>query len=503
MKSIAALILTIGLGAGALAQQRDAHDEWRLMQAAIHTDDAAAVARLIADGADLRYRGSAGITALHIAAVRSRADVVAALIEGGAEVDARDNDASTPLLDAAKHSARETNFPGRPSTRHPAESIRILLAAGADANARDSWGNTTLLGSGATAPPEVYALLLDAGADPDIAHDDGATPLGAALERNNLGALRLLLDAGADPDLYHTRGYANTVHYAIDHNLPEALALLLGAGAHANAPNDRGLTPLHTANRSAHGGSDLITTLLNAGADPNVADPRGRTALHTVRRAPFAMAMLEAGADLHIRANDGATALHHATLPGVASGFSAPGYHRLWFCFTNGEPKLHGTGNPTNLRLNGLSSRNFLQLIGGHRGDNRDMHRTIEHLTLSTGQTRSSPRSEVGDRTIASVRKLILKGWPPAKEPFVARIFPDDPKYVVIMRTRGDQHNVLVEIRAQDQHETDEAIISFGICWSEVHARKMWAELGELHGEPLTMPGQGHHGLPYTSTHPN
>ena len=82
---------------------------------------------------------------------RDHADVVAALIEGEAEVDARDNDASTPLLDAAKHSARETNFPGRPSTRHPAESIRILLRAGADANARDNWGNTTLLGSGATA----------------------------------------------------------------------------------------------------------------------------------------------------------------------------------------------------------------------------------------------------------------------------------------------------------------------------------------------------------------
>jgi hypothetical protein len=52
---------------------------------------------------------------------------------------------------------------------------------------------------------------------------------------------------------------------------------LLAAGAHVNARNGRGETPLFEAARNDD--AALITTLLKAGADPTLVDSRGVTPL--------------------------------------------------------------------------------------------------------------------------------------------------------------------------------------------------------------------------------
>ena len=273
--------VTPALGAQAFAQQRDALDNWRLMEHAIKYDDAGAIARLIAEGADPNYnRTFHGVTPLHMAARRSQPDVIAALIEGGAAVDAPDDSGNTPLHYAVSSSHRKHNpiLSGTPSTPQPAESIRILLGAGADANGPNNAGTTPLLAIGGRAPADVYATLLEAGVDPNAAGKNGHKPLSWALRHNHLAAVRLLLGAGAD----------------------------------ANAPDTNGRTPLRFANQLGREGDDMVTALLAAGADPNAPDPQGRTALHSVGWGPSATAMIEAGADPHIRAHDSGTPLHHA-----------------------------------------------------------------------------------------------------------------------------------------------------------------------------------------------
>ena len=68
----------------------------------------------------------AGSTALHVAAWRARHDTVAALLERGARVDARDGRGATPLMWAIK-ACVDSYWMGR---RSPA-SVEALLRAGA------------------------------------------------------------------------------------------------------------------------------------------------------------------------------------------------------------------------------------------------------------------------------------------------------------------------------------------------------------------------------------
>ena len=78
---------------------------------------------------DLNPNGAKAI-ALGIAAALGHTEVAIALIEGGANVDQRDKDGSTPL-----HSAAFLCYP---------EIVQALLDKGADKNARNNSGSTPL-----------------------------------------------------------------------------------------------------------------------------------------------------------------------------------------------------------------------------------------------------------------------------------------------------------------------------------------------------------------------
>ncbi len=106
-----------------------------LFEAALE-GDLDAVKQHIAAGTDLNLKdpnpNNNAATALEMAAAFGKTDVAIALIEGGADLDARNKDGATPL-----HAASFLCYP---------EIVQALVAKGADKNVRNNSGSTPLEG---------------------------------------------------------------------------------------------------------------------------------------------------------------------------------------------------------------------------------------------------------------------------------------------------------------------------------------------------------------------
>ena len=97
------------------------------------------------------------------------------MVAARADLEARNQDGSTPLHLAARDGA--------------AEVVTTLLEAGADLEARDAIGRTPLHRAGArfgSPDPFVVAGLLDAGADPNTRDNDGKLPFDYARDNKRL-----------------------------------------------------------------------------------------------------------------------------------------------------------------------------------------------------------------------------------------------------------------------------------------------------------------------------
>jgi hypothetical protein len=164
---------------------------------AIAANDAAAVGKALAAGANVNEKGRDGGTLLQ-AALRQlrqtpeRLEVLRALVRAGADPNAGSGE--LPLTMAIQTS-RKTG----------AEPVRLLLEAGANPNARTEFGEPVFFsGSGSTVPLEVLTLLLDKGADLQATGRSGNNALGVAAAAQNWKALMILLERGADPQLVKT-----------------------------------------------------------------------------------------------------------------------------------------------------------------------------------------------------------------------------------------------------------------------------------------------------------
>lgn len=116
---------------------------------------------------------------LHEAVAKGDADMVRALIEAGANVNAKDDYGYTPLHRAAGRS--RVYIAG------------MLIEAGADVNASDIFGMTPLHEAAINGDAgDVASVLIEAGADVNAKDDYGKTPLHMAAERGHADMVRLL-----------------------------------------------------------------------------------------------------------------------------------------------------------------------------------------------------------------------------------------------------------------------------------------------------------------------
>ncbi|KAK0610750.1 ankyrin repeat-containing domain protein, partial [Immersiella caudata] len=226
---------------------------------------------------------SDGSTALSVAAKRGYTDVMAVLLDHGADVKTT-GAVVVPLLEAAK--------------RGQLEAASLLLQYGADVNARSSNGRSALH-EAVVGGKEITALLLEKGADSEsqtanfwgvlhsavVAGDkdivsqlikkgasvyattsDKETALHLAARRGLDSIVSLLLDAGADSKYIATDANGDTaLHAAASHgHISTSTLLIQGGGDRINMPNTKGETPLYQAAMAGH--TSVLDLLLANGA---------------------------------------------------------------------------------------------------------------------------------------------------------------------------------------------------------------------------------------------
>lgn len=258
---------------------------------AISTGSLTEVGTALKEGARLDVRNEDGRTPLHAAAAQAKLDIVRALLDGGADPNAR--------------------------------------LCGGDPNAK---GRTPLHEAAWTADAGVVSLLLQRGANPfaRAAHD--LTPVGFAEMRGKRAATNMrkaiatspiaselnlpssvraglvaragaLLDAGTPVDTIDDGG-RTALHHAVMSGQEALVRLLIERGADVNAKDRGGCYPLMRLQDTP----EIARLLLAAGADPNAEWGEGSTVFHYLaafRSAGVLQVLLEFGADLTLTSADG------------------------------------------------------------------------------------------------------------------------------------------------------------------------------------------------------
>jgi quinoprotein dehydrogenase-associated probable ABC transporter substrate-binding protein len=173
------------LARGADVNQRD-RDGWTPLMTAAYSDDAADVKVLVAHGADANAVSAQNFTPLGIAAQYGRNKAALALIEAGADPGRPIGDAGyTPLMLA--------------TANHVAEVAQALIQKGADVNARNSGGVTALMIAAANSRADMVELLVRAGANVTAQTERGETALSIARIKGDEKVIRLLDEAAGHP----------------------------------------------------------------------------------------------------------------------------------------------------------------------------------------------------------------------------------------------------------------------------------------------------------------
>jgi len=164
------------------------HNDLDIFEAAA-VGDCTRLQQLIAqDAMSARAISPDGWTPLHLAAAFASADAVTLLLEHGAHVHQFSHN---PMRNQPLHACVALN--------HSLDVVRALLEAGADVNATQHGGYTPLLQAAAAGKKDMVLLLLEQGARHDCVCGQGKSPADYARERGHTEIAEILASYAANP----------------------------------------------------------------------------------------------------------------------------------------------------------------------------------------------------------------------------------------------------------------------------------------------------------------
>ena len=241
---------------------------------------AGAVRFLLEHDADVNAQQDDLSTPLHLAAAEGKFEVAQMLLERRVDVDSRNNDDETPLHLVSKR----TNSEGC------SKLAQLLLKYGARVDSRDKTNATALHNASLVQNLEVARVLLSHGAYINAENSQGQTPFHQVSKVEHYSKYlvdfaQLLAENGADVNTRDKR-QETPLHLASHEVNFQSVRVLLDHGANVNAKNSQGQTPLHQVFKyysQARGG--VVRLLVECGADVNAQDNDHDTPLHLASHA--------------------------------------------------------------------------------------------------------------------------------------------------------------------------------------------------------------------------
>ena len=259
--ALAMSVVVAGCGGGVsdFAQNRDENARNPIHEWAIR-NNAEAIDSL--DGGDQRLNegDENGWTPLHWAAALGNLDALIALLQKGADSNARAKGDGSLISESA---------------------LRVFWEFGKE-DFLEGWWNesdTVLLAAVYSNNPNIIFALVQSGADVNASSSGLVTPLHEAAGIGALQAVVALAESGANLESRDDEWAATPLHWATfpNPNAPEIIAELVQRGVDPNEPAGLKETPLHWA--AENNAFVAIAVLIDFGAEPNMPDALGYTPL--------------------------------------------------------------------------------------------------------------------------------------------------------------------------------------------------------------------------------
>lgn len=208
--------------------------------------------------------------------------------------------ADTVAADAALRRAARTG---------QAQAVAAALEQGASVDARDTRGKTPLMWAVQAGDLALVRQLDASGADPTLSTDSGDTALMYAAQDGHAAIARFLVENGAAVDAANGLGWTALMYAAVGGH-GAVVRELLARGADVNALTAERKSPLMAAARNGH--AAVVRSLLEAGARINESDRSRWTSLMYAAwqgQMEVVEILLDANANFDVRNVEGQTAL--------------------------------------------------------------------------------------------------------------------------------------------------------------------------------------------------
>jgi ankyrin repeat protein len=224
-------------------------------------------------GRDINWRSGintvdpeTGLTPLMVAIIQGKKDIVVALIERGAEIEATDaRKGRTCLQIAAKEGQHQI--------------LLELLKRDAVVNSSDNHQKTPLMHAAKGGYLDCASALINYGAGVNMIDDCGYTSLHYASKFGHHEIITVLIQAAAAVEPRDNNEGFSAIHFAAQYGRKETVLTLLSYGARINRRSIKEkITPLMLAARE--GNKTIVSLLISKGAEVNAVDIHGWTSLH-------------------------------------------------------------------------------------------------------------------------------------------------------------------------------------------------------------------------------